>query len=100
MDSARKTVLTGQTVQWIKNVQCCADSVTAKLKQTNKGRANGLSHSPQTALSLSLSSFLSLPLSVSHLMATEQGQCPELGALQQGKWLLAHCSQKSIPSED
>ena len=40
MDSARKTVLTGQTVQWIKNVQCCAKSVTAKLKQTNKGRAN------------------------------------------------------------
>ena len=40
VDSARKTVLTGQTVQWIKNVQCCADSVTAKLKQTNKGRAN------------------------------------------------------------
>ena len=37
VDSARETVLTGQAVQWIKTVQCCADSVTAKLKQTSGG---------------------------------------------------------------
>ena len=37
-DCARTTVLTGQTVLWIKDVQCCADSMTDAQRQCNKQR--------------------------------------------------------------
>ena len=69
----RKSVLTGQTVQWMKNVQCCGDSVTAKLKQTRAGQTDcPTAPNNDSFLSLSLSPSLSLSLSVSHLTATEQ----------------------------
>jgi hypothetical protein len=48
-DCARKTVLTGQTVLWIKDVQCCADSMTDGQRQCNKQRqGRQMAPQPQT----------------------------------------------------
>ena len=45
-DCARKTVLTGQTVVWIKDVQCCAYNTTDGQGQCNK-QMQGRQMAPQ-----------------------------------------------------
>ena len=80
------SVLTKQTVQWIKDVQCCANSVRPKLDKQGQSKlvfprpkrwlslslslSLFLSLSLSLPLSLSLSLFLSLSLSLSLILAT------------------------------
>ena len=66
-DRARKTVLTGQTVQRIKDVQCCANTVTAKLEQTRAGQTDFPTAPNDGSLSLCLSLPHSLSVTFSHL---------------------------------
>ena len=45
-DCARRTVLTGQTVLWIKDEQCCVDNMSDGQRQCNKQR-QGRQMAPQ-----------------------------------------------------